>query len=106
MITHRYLQENTNTGGQRSGSGNMPQDRRKDEEAGKKTGQQSQGGSSQDWQRDKAGSERGGSSGSAEEHDRMKNPGRAGAEQSSGHSAQSGQSGQSKRPDQSNNPSK
>jgi hypothetical protein len=40
----------------------------------------------------------------SEEHDRMKNPGRAGAEQSSGHSAQSGQSEQSKRPDQSTRP--
>jgi general stress protein YciG len=73
VLLQETLMEHTNTDGQRSGTGNMPQDRRKEEEATKKTGQQSQGGSSQDWQRDESASERGASSGSADEHDRMKN---------------------------------
>lgn len=101
--------ENTNTPGsstpgssQRSGPGNMPQDRRKDEEAGKKTGQQSQGGSSQDWQRDKVDPPPSDPA-SADEHDRLKDAARSGGEQSPG---KSGQSGQSKRPDQSSNPSR
>ena len=47
--------EKTNMGGSapRSGSGNMPQDQRKQDDMGKKPGQPSPGGSSQDWQRDK-----------------------------------------------------
>lgn len=39
--------ENANIGG---GKDQMPQDRRKEQDAGKKTEKQSQGGSSQNWQ--------------------------------------------------------
>jgi hypothetical protein len=40
------------------GKDQMPQDRRKEQESGKKAGQQSQGGSSKDWQSDKSGSQK------------------------------------------------
>ena len=88
--------ENSNVGG---GKDQMPQDRRKEQEAGKKAGQQSQGGSSQNWQpHDKSGSQRPGGSGHEGESNRE---GRQPA--SGGQSSQSGQRDQSSRPGQSGN---
>ena len=84
--------ENTNVGG---GKDQMPSDRRKEPDAGKKTGQQ--GGSSQDWQpHDDEGSESKPSGGSTKQNDASRSGGQQYPGGQSGPSRQSGQPDQSK----------
>lgn len=88
--------ENRNTGNSPgTPSSSMPHDRHKEEEMGKKPGQQSQGGSSQEWQRDNT-ADRGRSGGpSSSEQDRKKEGGQSMKEGGQSHSGQSGKAGQS-----------
>jgi hypothetical protein len=96
--------ESTNTGGSKD---KMAQDRSKEQDAGKKTGQQPQGGSSQNWKpHDDEETESTPSSGSIKQSDTN----RAGGQQypggQSSPSRQSGQSNQSNQSGPSNNPAK